>query len=745
VFIEGKIVFSGLDIFKETGGYSALVKKTSVTVSDGALTIQFGQVRENAKISAIEVHRISTSTVSSPPATIPSNDAIYRINMGGGNYVDKSGNTWSADNFYNGGGEIEKWVGGSTDIRRTNDDKLYQLARFDPPTQPELKYELPVQSGEYLVVMHWAETYDEIKSAGQRVFDVFIEGKKVLSRLDIFAEGGGRRYTAVKKSAIAQVNDGKLTISFGKIRENAKLNALEVFPTKTSLPSSSSSPQDQGNFPLYINAGGNALTDSTGISWIKDSFFNGGKVENAIGSPKIVGAADSSIYLTARYDLLPSPSLKYEIPCPNGEYSLIFHWSEIYEKAFRKGARIFSVKIEDKMTLNNIDIYEESGGKYSALIKTASTTVNDGVLSIEFIHGVENPKISAIEVHKGRSTTTVSSPLELPGQSVYINAGDKEFKDSNGIIWMADTYYNTGEEEPIALGDIKETNDDGLFSKGRYVPKTESEPLKYEIPVASNGVYDVTLFFAETYGRAMQAGIRVFDVSINGSKKFEKVDIYGETKAGYKALKKTATVSVTNKIVTILFGRIAENPKINAIQVTPSSGQPAYPPTESSSTTNVASRLPIRINSGGKAFTDNAGNLWAEDSFYGNSGQPEQLWNPVTTIYGTADDQLYMTGRFDDSPSQPALVYDIPVPNTEIEVTLHFAELYSKAMYKGARVFDVSINGSRKLNKLDIYAEAGGFTALKKTIDVKVNNGMLSIAFTHGSENPKVRMLSQYE
>ncbi|WP_405230266.1 hypothetical protein [Lentisalinibacter sediminis] len=44
-----------------------------------------------------------------------------------------------------------------------------------------------------------------------------------------------------------------------------------------------------------------------------------------------------------------------------------------------------------------MDIYSEVGAN-AALIKSIPVTVTDGRLEIQFLHVVENPKISAIEV-----------------------------------------------------------------------------------------------------------------------------------------------------------------------------------------------------------------------------------------------------------------------------------------------------------------------------------------------------------
>jgi hypothetical protein len=58
-------------------------------------------------------------------------------------------------------------------------------------------------------------------------------------------------------------------------------------------------------------------------------------------------------------------------------------------------------------------------------------------------------------------------------------------------------------------------------------------------------------------------------------------------------------------------------------------------------------------------------------------------------------------------------------------VTLYFADIYAGTHKVGGRVFDVSLEGSVAFPGLDIFAEAGGFAALKKTASTKVMDGPL--------------------
>ena len=62
------------------------------------------------------------------------------------------------------------------------------------------------------------------------------------------------------------------------------------------------------------------------------------------------------------------------------------------------------------------------------------------------------------------------------------------------------------------------------------------------------------------------------------------------------------------------------------------------------------------------------------------------------------------------------------------------AELWDKAFEDGKRVFDVLVEGAVVFQDVDIYKEAGPFTALAKTDYASVNDGFLTIEFGHEVE-----------
>lgn len=143
----------------------------------------------------------------------------YRINAGGPGYTTTEGKAFSADNYASGG---SIYVQSSTaDVSNTTNDILYRSERYG-----NFSYNLPVSNGDYTVILHFAEVYNN--NIGQRKFNVDIEGQRKLNEYDIFAKAAGA-FKAVQESFTVNVIDGTLNISFVKgTVNNPKVSAIEV-------------------------------------------------------------------------------------------------------------------------------------------------------------------------------------------------------------------------------------------------------------------------------------------------------------------------------------------------------------------------------------------------------------------------------------------------------------------------------------------------------------------------------------
>lgn len=137
---------------------------------------------------------------------------------------------------------------------------------------------------------------------------------------------------------------------------------------------------------------------------------------------------------------------------------------------------------------------------------------------------------------------------------------------------------------------------------------------------------------------------------------------------------------------------------------------------------------PVRLNAGGAAYVDVAGNNWAPDTF--SSGGTTSF--STSAIANTTDDSLYQYYR------NGVMSYAIPLGTAgSYTVTLKFNEPSKTAA--NLRKFDVTMEGSLVLDDFDIYATAGGKNiALDQSFAVTVSDGYLNIAFSQVTDNPIV-------
>jgi hypothetical protein len=142
-----------------------------------------------------------------------------------------------------------------------------------------------------------------------------------------------------------------------------------------------------------------------------------------------------------------------------------------------------------------------------------------------------------------------------------INAGGNAYLGKNGVEYQADTYVTGGTIRTLASNSITGTDDDTLYASERY------GNFSYALPV-HDGVYSVTLQFAETYWSA--AGKRVFDVLAEGQEVVSDLDIFAQVGRN-AAHNLTRTVSVTDGVLNLNFRSQVDNAQLCGLVVRPSS------------------------------------------------------------------------------------------------------------------------------------------------------------------------------
>jgi len=154
--------------------------------------------------------------------------------------------------------------------------------------------------------------------------------------------------------------------------------------------------------PLNINSGGEEIV-YTDVTFKADQYFIGNSTTFATtSSPEIANTEMDALFYTERFSTV-AEGFGYEVELPNGNYTVILHFAEIFWGApdgnptGGVGSRIFDVTIEGGAVLENFDIFSEVGA-LAAVAKEFSVTLDDGMMNIDFTASVDNPKISAIQI-----------------------------------------------------------------------------------------------------------------------------------------------------------------------------------------------------------------------------------------------------------------------------------------------------------------------------------------------------------
>ncbi|WP_240410077.1 malectin domain-containing carbohydrate-binding protein [Flavisolibacter nicotianae] len=172
---------------------------------------------------------------------------LYRVNCGGPDYVDGNGNTWLADRERKSKGTwgSVSWTAAfeglapyfasqrttADPVSGTKDDQLFQSFRYG---REKLRYDFPVQDGDYRVEFYFTEpwwgTGGGLDATGWRLFDVAVNGKTVLKDIDIWHESG--QAAALKKTVQVTVKGGLLSITFPHVASGQAVISAIAIATK---------------------------------------------------------------------------------------------------------------------------------------------------------------------------------------------------------------------------------------------------------------------------------------------------------------------------------------------------------------------------------------------------------------------------------------------------------------------------------------------------------------------------------
>jgi hypothetical protein len=171
-----------------------------------------------------------------------------------------------------------------------------------------------------------------------------------------------------------------------------------------------------------------------------------------------------------------------------------------------------------------------------------------------------------------RTNTPTCVPTATPvgGGVAYekrINAGGGPYTDSAGELWLDDVRFaacsspfgwTTGQTNTVT-NNIVNTPDPALFRSQRY-----ADAFGYRF-LAPNGVYEITLGWAETFYNS--ANSRRISVSVNGAARISNLDVFAAAGGRYVAYSQTLSAVVSDGLLAIDFTNSLGGAMVSTVRV----------------------------------------------------------------------------------------------------------------------------------------------------------------------------------
>ena len=480
----------------------------------------------------VEAVDAAGATAASTQASVTTQKAggttdIVAISAGG-----KASGVFAADEDFVGGGTTTSTAA----INLANVTNPAPLSVYQSERAGGFTYTIPglTAGTSYNVRLHFAEFY--WTKAGQRVFNVAINGNRVLTNFDIVAAAGGANIGYAQTFTAAANLNGQIVLAFtAGTADQPKVSGIEVSvaPAVQDIVAISSGGKGAGNFVADEDFVGGGATTTT----------------NTIGIAGVVNAAPEAVYQSERAGVMT-----YTIPglTAGTAYSVRLHFAEFYWT--KAGQRVFNVAINGTPVLSNFDIIAATGAANLALVESFTATANaNGQLVIAFTNGTaDQAKVSGIEVLPAAAAQDLVA-ISAGGSAVVGNfAADTDF-----VGGSTTTNGNT-----VNLTGVVNAAPEAIYQSERHGTFT------YTIQGLTAGTsYNGRLHFAEFYWT--KAGQRVFNVAINGTPVLSNFDIIAKAGGPEIALVEpfTATANAQGQIVIVFSAGSADQPKVSGIEV----------------------------------------------------------------------------------------------------------------------------------------------------------------------------------
>ncbi|RMF68154.1 MAG: hypothetical protein D6742_05800, partial [Cyanobacteria bacterium J069] len=423
---------------------------------------------------------------------------------------------------------------------------------------------------------------------------------------------------------------------------------------------------------LYrVNAGGPEIAAiDGGPNWLADlSTANSAFLANA-GSNSINGfnvvpgstvapSTPAAIFQTERFDFgadAGNPAeMAWAFTVPTaGLYEVRLFLGNGFGGTALPGQRVFDVAIEGSVlsNLDDIDLSATFGQLTGGMISN-TVEVTDGVLNIEFLHGVENPLINGIEIIQLGGGGNPNPAISIVGGPYIVSEAANQLQ----VSILANQTIPSNETVNVTFQIVPGT----ATAQADYVYNSPTATFN-----AATGVYTDTVTIAGSSSDVTFFVNILQDTLVEGNEAFT-VNLLSVSPNAQLGATTSTTVTITD-------------------DDTPSGGS-----------------VVVAINAGGPALVQDGINFAADTFFLNGDPYEDGGFDPNQPVF---DGTIYETERFGGASGGAPLSYSIPMAAGNYTVELYFAEIFQTA--PGSRIFDVFVEGQLVFDNLDILTQTGG-------------------------------------
>jgi cysteine-rich repeat protein len=461
-------------------------------------------------------------SVAPPPPPPPPEPTVLPLRLDAGG---AGASTFSADANVSGGGTVTHWTGAidTAGVISPAPAAVYQSERYGTFT-----YTVPglTAGTHYFVRLHFAENYRS--AAGQRRFNVSLNGATVLGDFDVFAVAGAQHRAVVREFDVAADSAGRIVMAFSTIIDAALINGIEVLAEPASycgdgmvnggescddglnngayggctssctraaycgdgvvngpetcddrnaISGDGCSPACQAEViagvsgPVSINCGGSASPPYTADA----GFVGGGAVTNwtgAIDVSRVYRPAPAAVYRAERYG-----PMTYTFPglSAGKRYHVRLHFAENHHTA--AGQRRFDVALNGAAVLSSFDVFATAGAAHRAVVRELVASADgSGRIVLAFTNVTGSALINGIDILPAELVQNSAGLVSLEAE----NRVAQTMASAKSWVFATPTGYS-------GSGAFRASPDTGIL----LAPGSTSPRLDYVVRFNRTGVHYV--------------------------------------------------------------------------------------------------------------------------------------------------------------------------------------------------------------------------------------------------------------